>query len=403
MHTVRYRTAGANSPRPHHARGRGALHATEKGTRNATNTRQRNKEKPSGGGTLATTAHNPAPTRRVTTSAFARRPFTHSSSSPTKGVSSSPQPDGGFATSPAPAIHSPALRSNDDSNDPNTESTSHPEATGRPRNTRRTPSSFNTTLDPSRATTLNATLTPSPEYSDRRTPSLTPQPAATVTVATLTPQPGIKKPRSILRVRHTTRLHSEPNPSIPTQHAHATIHVHHTNLGRNPTRTLNKVNARPARHDVHTNESQHGAHMRPALAAPHMSAPKLVASHEAHRAAVSDHAHATAARHTRRHLAATNTPNKTMFRFPPPCLPRTRSQTARPAPHPPQRHQSHAGTTRHAHPPPRTGHAHSRHHQTRAHQQAHASHPQTARTQPGHAQDAQACPTRPTDPTQAHH
>lgn len=56
--------------------------------------------------------------------------------------------------------------------------------------------------------------------------------------------------------------------------------------------------------------------MRPALDAPNMSLAILIASNEAHRATVRHNAHATAARHTRRHLAATNTPNKTMFRFP---------------------------------------------------------------------------------------
>lgn len=190
----------------------------------------------------------------------------------------------------APTAHSPALRSSDDSNDPNTESTSHSEATGRPRNTRRTSPSSNTTLDPSRATTLNATLTPPPKYSDRRTPPRNTQPAATVTAATVTTQPDIKKPRSISRITHAIR----PHASILTQHAHTTIHVHH----------------------VHATVSQHGTHMRPALDAPNMSLAILIASNEAHRATVRHNAHATAARHTRRHLAATNTPNKTTFRFP---------------------------------------------------------------------------------------
>lgn len=56
--------------------------------------------------------------------------------------------------------------------------------------------------------------------------------------------------------------------------------------------------------------------MRPAIHAPHMSLAILIASNTPHRAAVRHNAHATAARHTRRHLAATNAPNKTMFRFP---------------------------------------------------------------------------------------
>ena len=56
--------------------------------------------------------------------------------------------------------------------------------------------------------------------------------------------------------------------------------------------------------------------MRPALDAPHMSAPKLITGNATHRATVRHNAHTTAARHARRHLAATNTPNKTVFRFP---------------------------------------------------------------------------------------
>ena len=56
--------------------------------------------------------------------------------------------------------------------------------------------------------------------------------------------------------------------------------------------------------------------MRPALHAPHMSAPVLVASHEAHRATVRHNAHTTATRRARRHLAATHATDKTVFRFP---------------------------------------------------------------------------------------
>lgn len=56
--------------------------------------------------------------------------------------------------------------------------------------------------------------------------------------------------------------------------------------------------------------------MRPALNTPNMSPAILITSNEPHRATIRHNAHTTAARHTKRHLAATNTPNKTIFRFP---------------------------------------------------------------------------------------